>query len=58
MIRSDADRRVSRGIFLAVRNYVPLPISREINRLTALHRQRGYAAHLIAIENAAVVLSP
>src|SRR4030088_1483206 len=35
---------------------MPLPIAGEVNRLTALHRQRGYAAHLIAVRDAAVTL--
>jgi hypothetical protein len=30
---------------------MPLPISREVHRLAALHRPSGYAAHLIAIRD-------
>jgi hypothetical protein len=33
---------------------MPLPITREVYGLTALHCQGGYAAHLIAIRDAAV----
>jgi hypothetical protein len=35
---------------------VPLPITSEVYRLAALHCQRGYAAHLIAIRDAAIVV--
>jgi hypothetical protein len=35
---------------------VPLPIAREVNALAALHGQRRYAAHLIAIGDAAALL--
>jgi hypothetical protein len=31
----------------------PLPVAREVYGLAALHRQRRYAAHLIAIRDAA-----
>jgi hypothetical protein len=34
---------------------MPLPVAGEIDALTALHCQRGHAAHLIAIRDAAVV---
>jgi hypothetical protein len=38
---------------------LPLPKASEVNRrLAALHRQSGYAAHLIAIRDAAVILPP
>jgi hypothetical protein len=37
---------------------VPLPIASEIHALAALHRQSSYAAHLIAIRDAAVILPP
>jgi hypothetical protein len=33
---------------------VPLPTAGEVNRPAGLHRQRGYAGHLIAIRDAAV----
>jgi hypothetical protein len=33
---------------------MPLPVSRKIDALPALHCQRGYAAHLITIRDAAV----
>jgi hypothetical protein len=36
-----------------------LPITGEVNRLAALHRQSRYAAaHLIAIRDAAVIFTP
>jgi hypothetical protein len=35
---------------------MPLPVAGEIDALTALHCQRGHAAHLIAIRDAAVSL--
>jgi hypothetical protein len=34
---------------------MPLPVAGEIDALTALHCQRGHAAHLIAIRDAAVM---
>jgi hypothetical protein len=34
---------------------VPPPISGEVHALAALHRQRRYAVHLIAIRDAAVI---
>jgi hypothetical protein len=34
---------------------MPLPIPRKIHALAALHCQRRYAAHLIAIRDAAVI---
>lgn len=37
---------------------MPLPIAGEIHALAALHRQRRYAAHLIAIGDAAVIFPP
>jgi hypothetical protein len=37
---------------------VSLPIAGEVHGLAALHCQRGYAAHLIAIGDAAVILTP
>lgn len=37
-----------------VRN-VPLPLAGEVQALAALHRQSGYAAHLIAIRDRLVV---
>jgi hypothetical protein len=37
---------------------VPLPVAGEIDALPALHRQRRNPIHLIAIGNAAVVLTP
>ena len=37
---------------------MPLPIAREVNRLAALHRQRRYAVHLIAIRPIARPLAP
>jgi hypothetical protein len=36
---------------------VPLPISREIDALAALHRQRRYGVHLIAQPNRTIYLS-
>jgi ABC transporter substrate binding protein len=33
---------------------MPLPVAGEVHRLSALHRQSGYATHLIAIRDAAV----
>jgi hypothetical protein len=41
-------------IILALVGNVPLPIAREVHTLTTLHCQRRYAAHLIAIRDAAV----
>jgi hypothetical protein len=37
---------------------MPLPVVGEIHQLAALHCQRGYAAHLIAIRDAAVIFPP
>ncbi len=37
---------------------VPQPIAGKVNRLAALHHQSGYAVHLIAIRDAAVIFSP
>jgi hypothetical protein len=37
---------------------VPLPISCEFDALATLHCRSGYAAHLIAIRDAAVVFPP
>jgi hypothetical protein len=37
---------------------VPLPMSSEVYRLAALHCKGGYTAHLIAIREAAVILTP
>jgi hypothetical protein len=37
---------------------MPLPVTSEIHAFSALHRQSGYAAHLIAIRDAAVILTP
>ena len=37
---------------------VGLPISGEVHRLAALHCKGGYTAHLIAIREAAVILTP
>jgi hypothetical protein len=37
---------------------VSLPIAGEVNRLATLHRQRGNAAHLIPIRDAAVIFPP
>jgi hypothetical protein len=33
---------------------MPLPVARKVHALAALHRQRRYAAHMIAILDAAV----
>ena len=35
-----------------------LPVSSEVHGLSALHRQRRYAAHLIAIRDGAVIFPP
>jgi len=37
---------------------VPLPIPGEVHGLAALQCQMGYAAHLIAIRDAAVIFAP
>jgi hypothetical protein len=37
---------------------MPLPIAGKIDALAALHCQRRYAAHLIAIRYAAVIFPP
>jgi hypothetical protein len=49
--------RVGPFLLASVGN-MPLPIACEVQRLAALHRERRYAAYLIAIGDVALILPP
>ena len=54
-MKATTNRRLSG---LALVGDMTLPITSEVYRLAALHRERGYAGHLIAIRDAAVIFAP